>query len=114
MTACLDCTPKVICARCTQEKVNFVRMLERETGIEIINTLEYQDARLSWNEKKAATAFNKKLRDARKGKGWSQKAMAAYLGVTKQRLNDMESGRRPLTKHNLRLINQLFSLGENA
>ena len=111
---CPDCTPLIVCARCTQAKVNFIRMLEHEMGIEIRNKLEYQDALLSWNEKKATTAFNKKLRDARKGKGWSQKTMAAYLGVTKQRLNDMESGRRPLTKSNLRLINQLFSLGENA
>jgi len=89
-------------------------MLERETGIEIRNTLEYQDACLSLKMKKRARTLNKKLKDIRKKKGWSLKAMAAELETSVSYLIHMEAGRKPLSKRALRLLERFSSLGENA
>ena len=111
---CPDCTIWVTCARCTQAKVNFIRMLERETRIEIRNTMEYQDALLSWKEKKKAKTLNKKLKELRKKKGWSLRSMAAELETSVKYLSEMESGRKPLSKRALRLLERFSSLGENA
>ncbi len=78
-------------------RVAFIQQLERETGIEINNTKDYEKALAKWKQKDAAGTMGKTLRAARKDKGWSVGTMACHLAVSSSYLCDMEKGRKPLT-----------------
>lgn len=109
-----------ICSRCTDARVNFVAMLERETATElrkykartskkrqdeslgiIRNKKEYEIAYHSWKIKQERKEdlekySNNNLIQARKNKGLGLESLAAYLGISKSYLCKMEKGQKPL------------------
>jgi len=111
MTDCPDCTPYFTCARCTQARVNYIQMLEKETGIDIKNSQYLSIAEKFYKDKQKAQKLEGRLREVRKKKGWSLEAMAAHLGVSIGHLSNMELGRKPLTESALSLIKQHGFLG---
>ena len=109
---CPDCTPLIVCARCTQAKVNFVRMMERETGIDIKNKIDYNTAYHSWKMKEKAMNMNQKLKEIRKKKGIPLKTMASMLKIPPSYLAQIERGQRIVGRRILRLLDELSLLGE--
>lgn len=85
---------KVECSACVDTKVEGIRKLEREMGVDFAETADMRRKceRVTLNKGKRAEG---ELRTARKQKGWSQQELAIHLGVSKQMVQQMEAGRRP-------------------
>jgi DNA-binding transcriptional regulator YiaG len=127
-----------ICSRCTDARVNFVSMLERETATElrkykgrtskkrqdeplgiIRNKKEYEIAYHFWKikqEKKEdlENYSNNDLIQARKSKGLSLESLAAYLGISKSYLCKMEKGQKPLTDNAILFIKEGINFPEKS
>ncbi len=120
----LDFSRDIICDDCTDAKVNFVAMLEKEFTKEIRdfknksrkgkeikeeplgmirNKEEYEFAYQLWKaklEKKADQNEYKgeDVREARKNGGLSLESLSAYLDISKSYLCKMEKGQKPLSE----------------
>ena len=127
-----------ICSRCTDARVNFVAMLERETATElrkykgkttkkrqdgplgiIRNRKEYEIAYHFWKikqEKKGDLEkySNNDLIQARKNKGLSLESLAAYLGISKSYLCKMEKGQKPLPDNVILFIKEGINFSEKS
>lgn len=119
-----------ICSKCTDAKVNFVAMLERETASElrkyrgktgkkrkdeslgiIRNIKDYEFAYHLWKIKQKKKEDLEKyssndLIQARKSKGLSLESLAAYLGISKCYLCNIEKGQKPLTDNVILFIKE--------
>ena len=127
-----------ICSNCTDARVNFVAMLERETATElrkykgrtskkrqdeplgiIRNRKEYEIACHFWKikqEKKEDLEkySNNDLIQARKSKGLSPESLAAYLGISKSYLCKMEKGQKPLPDNAIQFIKEGINFSEKS
>lgn len=127
-----------ICSNCTDARVNFVAMLERETVRElrkykgkkskkrqdeslgiIRNKKEYDIAYHFWKikqEKKEDLEkySNNDLFQARKSKGLSLESLAAYLGISKSYLCKMEKGQKPLSDKAIQFIKEGICFPEKS
>ena len=127
-----------ICSSCTDARVNFVAMLERETAGElrkyrgrtrkkrkdeslgiIRNIKEYEIAYHFWKikqEKKEDLEkySNNDLIQARKSKGLSLESLAAYLGISKSYLCKMEKGRKPLPDNVILFIKEGINFSKKS
>ena len=127
-----------ICSSCTDARVNFVAMLERETATElrkykgkttkkrqdeplgiIRNRKEYEIAYHFWKikqEKKEDLEkySNNALIQARKSKGLSLESLAAYLGISKSYLCKMEKGQKPLPDNAIQFIKEGINFSEKS
>jgi transcriptional regulator with XRE-family HTH domain len=50
------------------------------------------------------TELGKRIRQLRQGKGWTQIEMAAYLGINRGHLSDLEKGKREICLLTLQVI----------
>ncbi len=127
-----------ICSNCTDARVNFVAMLERDTATElrkykgrkpkkrrdeplgiIRNRKEFEIAYHFWKikqEKKEDLEkySNNDLIQARKSKGISLESLAAYLGISKSYLCKMEKGHKPLTDNVILFIKEGINFSEKG
>jgi DNA-binding transcriptional regulator YiaG len=92
-----------ICPSCTAKIVMKIRALENSTNISITSTAALELAKKR-ADKKEKSRLNSELKKIRKAKGWSAQNTALLLGVSRQYLNQMESGAKPLNTKALRLI----------
>jgi ribosome-binding protein aMBF1 (putative translation factor) len=85
---------QVECARCVDSKVEKARKLEADLRVDFSNTAEMRRAR-----DRAVVNQGKRddgeLRTARQKRGWSQSELAIHLGVARQMVQQMETGKRP-------------------
>ncbi len=127
-----------ICSRCTDARVNFVAMLERETATElrkykgktsknrqdgplgiIRNKKEYEIAYHFWRIKQGKKEdlekySNNDLIQARKSKGLSLESLAAYLGISKSYLCKIEKGQKPLPDNVILFIKEGINFSEKS
>lgn len=127
-----------ICCHCTDARVNFVAMLERETATElrkykgrtskkkqneplgiIRNKKEYEIAYHFWKikqEKKEDLEkhSNNDLIQARKSKGLGLESLAAYLGISKSYLCKMEKGQKLLSDKAIQFIKEGICFSEKS
>ncbi len=127
-----------ICSNCTDARVNFVAMLERETATElrkykgkttkkkqdgplgiIRNKKEYEIAYHFWKikqEKKEDLEkhSNNDLIQARTSKDLSLESLAAYLGISKSYLCKMEKDQKPLTDNAILFIKEGINFSEKS
>ena len=127
-----------ICSRCTDARVNFVAMLERETATElrkyksrtskkrqdeslgiICNRKEYEIAYHFWKIKQERKEdlekySNNDLFQARKNKGLSLESLAVYLGISKSYLCKMEKGQKPLPDNAIQFIKEGINFSEKS
>jgi DNA-binding transcriptional regulator YiaG len=127
-----------ICSGCTDARVNFVAMLERETATElrkykgrtskkkqeeslgiIRNRKEYEISYHFWKikqEKKEDLEkySNNDLIQARKNKGLGLESLAAYLGISKSYLCKMEKGQKPLPDNAIQFIKEGINFSEKS
>ena len=127
-----------ICSNCTDARVNFVAMLERETATElrkykgkttkkkqdgplgiIRNKKEYEIAYHFWKikqEKKEDLEkhSNNDLIQARTSKDLSLESLAAYLGISKSYLCKMEKGQKPLLDNAILFIKEGINFSEKS
>ncbi len=127
-----------ICSRCTDARVNFVAMLERETATElrkykggtskkrqdgplgiIRNKKEYEIAYHFWKIKQEKKEdldkySNNDLIQARKNKGLSLESLAAYLGLSKSYLCKIEKGQKPLTDNVILFIKEGINFSKKS
>ncbi len=97
------------CWKCTARKFDFVRQLERETGVEITNTEKYLRALSEWGNQKRLKVENKMglaFKDWRKKKGWSRESTALHLGISNDYLKKMENGVKPLIPKMLEFLDE--------
>jgi len=127
-----------ICSSCTDARVNFVAMLERETARElrkyrgrtrkkgkdeslgiIRNIKDYEFAYHFWKikqEKKEDLEkhSNNDLIQARKNKGLSLESLAAYLGISKSYLCKMEKGQKQLSDNAILFIKEGINFSKKS
>jgi DNA-binding XRE family transcriptional regulator len=77
------------------ERVNIVRELERLTSCDFKDTADFHRKVSSFLARKDNNGI--RLREARKSRGWPLSTMGVHLGVSKQFVAQMESGRKPLS-----------------
>ena len=127
-----------ICSRCTDSRVNFVAMLERETARElrkyrgrtrkkrkdeslgiIRNIKDYEFAYHLWKSKQErrealAELTGKDLVEARKSKSLGTESLSAYLGISKSYLCKMEKGQKPLPDNAIQFIKEGINFSEKS
>ena len=96
---------KVQCDMCTIRKVLWLEELERETGIDIINTFTYQLAKAQ-RETNNKRNLHKELKEARRSKKYSARFLGDLLGVSHVYILKMENGSKPLNKKALDFIDK--------
>jgi len=117
MAYCCECGKKIkgnvgrseyniVCSDCIQKKVNFIRMLERETGIEVHNGHYFVMAYKAWQEKQRRD-LHRELRRLKGRMGLSLPSLAGILGVSKSHCSKMLSGQRPLNEKALKFIDEI-------
>jgi len=107
-----ECTARITCAQCVQARINFIRMLEKETRTDIKNTDYFNAVYNSWKTRQKSKSLHKEFKAIRKKKRWPLKLVAAKLGVSTRYVLYMERGEKPLNKAALELVEQFNSLGE--
>lgn len=80
-----------------QERVNIIHYLEQGTKQKFKNTEDFIKKMEHYFARQAHMRRND-LKRARKEKGWTQKTMADYLGISRVYLAQMESGIKPLNR----------------
>lgn len=127
-----------ICSRCTDARVNFVAMLERETATElrkykgrtskkrqdeplgiIRNRKEYEVAYHFWKIKQEKKEDLEKyssvdLARARETRGLSLESLATYLDISKSYLNKMEKDRKSLSENAIRFIKEGINFSKKS
>ncbi len=127
-----------ICSSCTDARVNFVAMLERETAAElrmykgkttkkkqdgplgiIRNKKEYEIAYHFWRIKQEKKEDLEKyssvdLARARETRGLSLESLATYLDISKSYLNKMEKDRKPLSENAIRFIKEGINFSKKS
>jgi ribosome-binding protein aMBF1 (putative translation factor) len=127
-----------ICSRCTDSRVNFVAMLERETATElrkykgkttkkkqdgplgiIRNRKEYEIAYHFWRIKQEKKEDLEKyssvdLARARETRGLSLESLATFLGISKSYLCKIEKGQKPLPDNAIQFIKEGINFSEKS
>jgi ribosome-binding protein aMBF1 (putative translation factor) len=90
----LDPKAVVVCDKCFGAREARIRQIETELRTDFIDTADAKRKceRYVLNKGKR---IDSDLRVARKAKGWSQEELGIHLGVSKQAVQQMESGKRP-------------------
>jgi len=86
-----------------------VRELENITGKQFNNTEDFH--RKMERYLRGENSFNQ-LRDARKAKGWSLTELGIHLGISKQAVHQMETGKRPYGEKALKWLKTTSSYAE--
>jgi len=84
--------------------VQVVVNLERAANMDILTTLDYVQALEVVATGNAKQTMGAELKKARKSKGWSQRTLAAHLGVSAPFVGAMETGRKRLNNRALQFI----------
>lgn len=100
----LDPARRVVCGHCTLRMVLYVRNLEEETGIKIVDSTHYALASTRRRTKKERINLSKELESARKSRGWSLRQLADYLELGHTYVTRMEQGVKPLNQKALEFI----------
>jgi DNA-binding XRE family transcriptional regulator len=90
----VDPKARVDCDRCFGRRVAGIRQLEAALKTGFIDTADAKRKCERYVLRKGKRVESD-LRVARKVKGWSQEELGIHLGVSKQAVQQMESGRRP-------------------
>ncbi|GAH37325.1 unnamed protein product [marine sediment metagenome] len=101
----VDPSRDVVCAKCTNKKVNTLIVLEKKMKTDFKDTKDFNEKVGMFDvENKRKHHAGTQLRKIRKAKGFSQKIMALELGCSERHLKRMESGVLPLNKAVLKLF----------
>jgi AraC-like DNA-binding protein len=73
------------------ERVEIIRILERETGLDFKNTADFK-AKMNAFLARASDTCGTKLREERKRRGWSIETLAKILDMSPRHLARMEAG----------------------
>ena len=84
----------VVCDKCFGVREAGIRQIETELRTDFIDTADAKRKCERYVLRKGKRVESD-LRVARKAKGWSQEELGIHLGVSKQAVQQMESGRRP-------------------
>jgi len=119
----------VVCKHCTENKVANIEQLEKEVGAElrrlqkkpkkngeslgIIRNKKDHELALCLLKRIKEKIANEGLLEARKEKGFSQKALANYLGCSPNYLCEMEKGRKPLNKKAIAFLKEGIKTGKS-
>jgi len=87
--------------------VQAVVNLERTANMDILTTLDYVQALEVVATGNAKQTMGAELKKARESRGWSQRTLAAHLGVSAPFVGAMEGGRKRLNNKTLRFIEEV-------
>jgi ribosome-binding protein aMBF1 (putative translation factor) len=97
---------KTLCPYCTDKRVKTVFNLEHDANMDILTMNDYVQALEVVATADAKKSMCRELKRAREAKGWSQRILAAHLGVSAPLIWSMESGRKRLNNKALRFIEE--------
>ena len=101
---------EVTCSKCVQRRIQVLREVGQEMFKQIFYKLPKKEGKKLLKtilEQKNKNSFKgHHLRQARKGKGWSQTALAGFLDISKNTILAMENDRRPLSLEAIGFIQQ--------
>ena len=104
----VDPLSTLVCDDCTRKLVGRVKFLEKETGIDIVDTTHFYLAVEAYGEKRRRN-LSQDLKKVRNERGWSLRRLADHLGIHHSYVSLMENGRKPLSEKALAFMEEELS-----